>query len=224
MKTSISALQSVDERPEAEVRLLANINRSNERLIALVNDLLDVARLQAGRLTMNIAPTDLREVVAEAAAMVRPLTEAKGQELRVHLADQPLYVMGDRRRLEQALLNLLFNANKFTPSGGHISLGLRRGIGQNGGEQALVQVRDDGPGMSAEQQEHIFERFYSFSQIEPDKLATQKPRPRSGDCPQPDRVARRPNGGAESPRLGQPLLSLVAHLSARWLRGQSGGY
>lgn len=178
MKTSISALQSVANRPEAESKLLANVNRSNERLIALVNDLLDVSRLQAGRLTVNMAPTDMCEVVAEAAAMVRPLTEAKGQELRVHLPDQPLYVLGDRRRLEQALLNLLFNANKFTASSGHISLGLRRGIGLSGGEQALVQVRDDGLGMSAEQQEHIFERFYSFSQIEPDKLATQK---RSGE-------------------------------------------
>lgn len=178
MKTSISALQSVEGRPEAEERLLANINRGNERLIALVNDLLDVSRLQAGRLTVNLAQIDIREIVADAAAMVRPLCEAKGQELRVHLPDQALYVMGDRRRLEQALLNLLFNANKFTATGGHISLGLRRSIGQSGGEQALVQVRDDGPGMSAEQQEHIFERFYSVSQMGADKLATQK---RSGE-------------------------------------------
>ncbi len=173
MKTSLSAVIAVEGRPPAEQRLLANIDRSNERLIALVNDLLDVARLQAGRLTLSLAPVDMREVVADAAAQVRPLTEARGQELRVHLPDQPLYVMADRRRIEQAALNLLFNANKFTPNGGHISLGLRRGVGERG-EQAVLQVRDDGPGMSVAQQEHIFARFYSVNQMEQGKLATQK--------------------------------------------------
>jgi len=177
MKTSISTLQAVPQS-EAELKLLANVNRSTERLIALVNDLLDLARLQAGRLQIVPTRIDLRAVVEEAAEHLRPLTEAKRQELRVHLGDEPIYVQAEKRRVEQALLNLLFNANKFAPEGGHLSVALRRGIGSDGCEQGLVQVRDDGPGLSPEQQERVFDQFYSVAHQETGKLATQK---RSGE-------------------------------------------
>jgi two-component system phosphate regulon sensor histidine kinase PhoR len=98
-------------------------------------------------------------LVREAAATVRPRAEAKGQTLDVVLpgpARTPdLTVTGDRRRLEQVLLNILHNAIKYTPPGGAIRAGAERQAGQ-----VLVWVQDSGPGIAPAEQTRIFERFY----------------------------------------------------------------
>jgi signal transduction histidine kinase len=160
IKTSVSGLLA---RPAAhapaEERLLQNIDRSAERLNLLVNDLLDMARLRAGRITLQRAPVNVAGLVRDAAATVRPLAEAKGQTLDVALpgraGDAGLTVSGDRRRLEQVLLNILHNAIKYTPPGGAIRAGAAR---QNG--QVRVWVRDSGPGIAPAEQARVFERFY----------------------------------------------------------------
>jgi len=156
IKTGVSGLLAGDApRPPAELRLLQNIDRSTERLILLVNDLLDMARLRAGRITLAHEQLDLAEVIHEAAATLRPLAEARGQTLTLALPAAGLYVAGDRRRLEQALLNILYNANKYTPAGGTITVGATPAA-----EAVRVWVRDSGPGIALADQRRIFERFY----------------------------------------------------------------
>ncbi len=160
IKTSISGLRATPgAHPPAEERLLQNIDRSTERLILLVNDVLDMARLRAGRVTLQQAPVDLGALAWEANTTVRPLADAKGQSLELALPGPAwatnLIVTGDRRRLEQVLLNILHNAIKYTPPGGVIRVGAE-------GDEACVRVwvRDSGPGITPADQAHIFERFY----------------------------------------------------------------
>ncbi len=156
IKTGVSGLLAgVAARPPAEARLLQNIDRSTERLILLVNDLVDMGRLRAGRITLAREQLDLREVIRDAVTTVRPLTDARRQVLRVELPDAVPSVPGDRRRLEQVLLNILYNANKYTPPGGHIAVGLTVAPAQ-----VRVWVRDTGPGIAPAEQARIFERFY----------------------------------------------------------------
>lgn len=160
IKTSISGLQATPgAHSPAEERLLQNIDRSTERLILLINDVLDMARLSAGRVTLRCAPVDLGELAREAIGTVRPLADAKGQSLELALPGPAwatnLTVTGDRRRLEQVLLNILHNAIKYTPSAGVIRIGA-----DGDGACVRVWVRDSGPGIAATDQDHIFERFY----------------------------------------------------------------
>jgi signal transduction histidine kinase len=159
IKTGVSGLLAGGaNRPPAELRLLQNVDRSTERLILLVNDVLDMARLRAGRITLAREQLDFAEVIGDAVSAVRPLVEARGQALRLDLppaAEPPLIASGDRRRLEQVLLNLLYNANKYTPPGGRITVGAGRE-----GDSVRVWVRDTGPGIDPAEQARIFERFY----------------------------------------------------------------
>jgi signal transduction histidine kinase len=160
IKTSISGLQAAPgTHSPAETRLLQNIDRSTERLILLINDVLDMARLRAGRVTLRPALVDLGALIREAGATVRPLADAKEQSLELALPGPAwatnLTVLGDRRRLEQVLLNILHNAIKYTPAGGVIRVGA-----EGDAVSVRVWVRDSGPGIPAADQAHIFERFY----------------------------------------------------------------
>jgi signal transduction histidine kinase len=134
----------------------------------LVNELLDMARLRAGRVSLNRQQLGMGEVVQEMALQVKPLLDARGQTLALDLPVpgsprwQMLTVMADRRRIEQVLLNLLSNANKFSPTGGRITLGATPKDGS-----VRVFVSDQGPGIAQEEQEHIFEKYYRASQPTP---------------------------------------------------------
>ena len=99
-------------------------------------------------------PLDLRAVVAEAISAVQPLTSEKGQTLEVDLPG-PLPTLGDPRRLEQAVVNLLSNAHRHTPSGTRVAIS-----GHVQGDEVLLSVDDDGPGLPAGEQETIFRRSY----------------------------------------------------------------
>ena len=171
IKTSVGAL--TDENPAGarassrdpfEVRLLHNIGRSTDRLINLVNELLDMARLRAGRVTLNLQRVHLEEVLLDTASQVRPLLDARGQRLSLDLppAGSPrrerLVAHADRRRVEQVVLNLLSNAIKYGPPGSEIVLGATPRAGS-----VRVFVRDDGPGVAAHEQKLIFDKFYQGS-------------------------------------------------------------
>jgi signal transduction histidine kinase len=140
-------------RPE-EVQLLNNARRNVDRLGLQINDLLALNQLEAGQFPLTVAPFDLRAVIADAVAVAHPLIEQKGQVLEV-IVNGPLLVAGDRRHLEQAMLNLVTNAHHHTPPGTHITIG-----GRNTAEGVELQIADDGPGIPAEARDHIFERFY----------------------------------------------------------------
>jgi signal transduction histidine kinase len=142
--------------PEAHLRLLRNVDRSSDRLSALITDLLDLVRLEGGRLELHRERLDLRQIADEAAATVRPLADGRGQSIRVELAPDACYVDGDRRRLEQVALNLLTNAVKYGPSDATIQLAVAPvPIGR-----VRLSVRDEGSGIPPDEQRRIFERFY----------------------------------------------------------------
>ena len=127
---------------------------NTRHLVRLLNDLLDLARSDAGRLTIKRTPTETRPLVEDAARTMRSQTESKKQSLRVAIEPDLPPIDVDRDRIRQVLVNLLTNAHEYCPEGAEISLKAER----VGAEVQLV-VSDDGPGMAADQLEHIFERF-----------------------------------------------------------------
>ena len=165
IKASVGVLLASmpEETPEPIMRLLRNIDRSTLRLESMVLDLLDLGRLQSGRVRLSLRQVDLAEVAAEALATIRPLADEKGQTLRLVAPRRSCLVSGDRQRLGQVLLNLLSNAHKYTPAGGWIVVRLSRR-----GREVICGVEDSGPGIPPEEQSRIFERFYR-----PDNSVTQ---------------------------------------------------
>ncbi len=130
------------------------IERNAGRQLRLVEDLLSIARIEAGEFEFRFAPMRLCDVVAAEAEAMRPDADAAGLSLEVEI-EGPLEVEGDADRLSQVLTNLIANAIKFTPKGGRIEVGLRR----EGGE-ALLSVDDTGPGNKAADLPHLFDRLY----------------------------------------------------------------
>ncbi|HET9161900.1 MAG TPA: HAMP domain-containing sensor histidine kinase [Solirubrobacterales bacterium] len=127
---------------------------NTRHLVRLLNDLLDLARSDAGRLTIKATPTEAGEVVEEAVRTMRAQFDAREQLLKLEAeADLPR-IEADRDRIRQILVNLLTNANEYCPQGATIEVKARRA-----GADVEIDVIDDGPGIPAEQLEHIFERF-----------------------------------------------------------------
>jgi signal transduction histidine kinase len=158
IKASAEVLQSTapPDALDAHVKLVRNIVRSSDRLNALITDLLDLARMEGGRLELDLEPLDLRQVADDAVATVRPLADEWRQKIRVCKAESPCLVAGDRRRLEQIVMNLLSNAIKYAPNGSNIWVT----VGPGEGDDALVTVRDEGPGIPPTEHRRVFERFY----------------------------------------------------------------
>ncbi len=130
------------------------IERQVLHLTRLVDDLLDVSRITRGKIELHTEPIDLAAVVACSVEASRPLLDARRHELTVQLPGQPLWVEGDATRLTQVLGNLLNNAAKYTPEGGHICLTVEAGE-----KEATVRVRDDGRGIAADFLPRVFDLF-----------------------------------------------------------------
>jgi signal transduction histidine kinase len=145
--------ESENLRPEQR-EFLAIVDRNGERLLGLVSDLLFVAQIDAGRLELTLAETDLGKLVEQTVESGRPAAAEKGIRLNAEIEERSM-VYGDRIRLAQLLDNLVSNALKFTPPGGLVRVHLR-----TSGTKAVLEVSDTGVGMAAEDQEHLFDRFY----------------------------------------------------------------
>jgi PAS domain S-box-containing protein len=135
-----------------------------QRMRTLVDDLLDLSRLEHGRLVLHRREFDLGTVARHVADQLEPLAERKGQQLTVDIPPIRTEVQADSSRIEQVLLNLLGNAIKYTPAEGVVRVVLTPQEGQ-----AQVTVQDSGPGVPSEEREHIFERFYRTQQHEVDR-------------------------------------------------------
>jgi len=158
IRTSIGLLLDPGLEPSDAQRqqLLATIGRSADRMQRLLAELLDLARLRSGRVEMEMASFDARDVARELAAELAPMAAARDQRLVVDVPDEPVMLIGDRRRLEQAVLNLVSNAQKFSKPGADVTLRIARD------DDGYVRwsVIDRGPGIGPDERDRLFERFF----------------------------------------------------------------
>ncbi len=133
---------------------LARIQRSQQHLLSLINDILNFSRLEAGAVTYEIKPVPLGTVVDNAASMISPQADAKHMTFTLEPCQPTIRALADESKLEQILLNLLSNAVKFTPPGGHVSIRC-----EAAGDHVLARVQDDGPGIPSDRLADIFEPF-----------------------------------------------------------------
>ena len=148
----ILLLPDVDHAAVRQVKEM--MEKQVNHLTRMVDDLLDVSRITRGRIQLRREPVDLAGAVRQALESVRPLVEAQGHRLLVSLPGEPVRIEADPTRLEQVLVNLLNNAAKYTRPGGEIAL-----IAEREGDEAVVLVRDNGVGITAELLPKVFDLF-----------------------------------------------------------------
>ncbi len=142
---------------------LDTIVRSGQHLLAVINDILDMSKIEAGRVELSVAAFDLRDLVSDMAAIFRLRTKAKGLLFRVEMAaDVPSVVLGDGHKLRQIFTNLLSNAIKFTERG-QVIWRLRCERASDAAWRLLVDVEDTGPGIPAADLGRIFDAFVQTS-------------------------------------------------------------
>ena len=153
LKLSLQALERrVAQGQPVELSSIVKSKRQVERLAGLVNDLLDVSRLELGRLSLHPAPLEMGHLVAE---VVDQFRHAFARPFTLEVPRGRLWVRGDRDRLEQVLVNLLENAHKYSPAGEPIHVEVEVGAGS-----ARIHVKDRGIGVPELDQARLFERFY----------------------------------------------------------------
>lgn len=151
---------------EKQRKYLDTVLQQTDGLISLVGDLLDLSRMEAGKIRVERKPEDMGEIVREVVGNMESLFEEKELDVRLDLPSGPTYVMGDRERIRQVLVNLLHNSVKFTPRGGRITIRVER---VDGGA-ILLQVSDNGQGIPPRDLEKIFDKFY---QVDPSSTRQQ---------------------------------------------------
>ena len=170
LRTPLTSVRSFSEilhdNPEIEAderaKFLAIIIRESERLTRLINQVLDLAKIEAGRMEWRITDVDLKEVIADTVVTLRHLFEERNVALEVRLPDKVPRVRGDRDYLMQVVINLLSNAEKVCPSDtGRVAVALVAGS-----DGVTVSVSDNGPGIAPEDQQEIFEKFHQISDRE----------------------------------------------------------
>ena len=140
--------------PQAARPFVEALLRNAERLGRIIADLLDISRVEAGQLQLRTQPVALSAAARRAAEALLPTAETKKIAVHVRI-DENVTVLGDMQALDQVLLNLLDNAVKYTPEGGHVQVGA-----SVRGDQVRIEVADDGPGLEPHQRKRVFERFY----------------------------------------------------------------
>jgi signal transduction histidine kinase len=148
------ALQVLERREARDERELGIVARQSRQLARIVDDLLDVARVTSGKIALHRVLVDLAGLVVKATEALQPLAARSGIALAATVPDAPLTMLGDPVRLEQVLANVVGNALKYTPHGGHVWVTLERGRAE-----AVVRVRDDGSGIAPDQLQRVFETF-----------------------------------------------------------------
>jgi signal transduction histidine kinase len=151
-------LLNADNLTEKQHRWAANIMSSGQHLLSLINDILELAKLEAGKMRVHPESLEAGTLCEQAAAIYRPQAEKKGVDLRVEVSPDIPAVRQDPGKLGQILGNLLSNAIKFTPEGGRVTLGAALD-----GEQLVLTIADTGVGIAPEEQEMIFDKFRQAS-------------------------------------------------------------
>jgi two-component system sensor histidine kinase MtrB len=174
LRTPIAALRTFNELliegaaedPTTREEFLRGSRQQVDRLDWLAANLLELSKLDSGLVALQLRDEDLRNVAEDAVDHAQPMAERKGVNLRVTLPSDPIVQPHDPPRLGQVLGNLIGNAVKFTPSGGHVDVAV-----EATDDGARFVVRDDGVGIDPDELEHVFDRFYR---------GTRRPEERAG--------------------------------------------
>ena len=149
------------ENPDKVREYTKKIMASGQHLLSLINDILDVSKIESGKVVLNVEEFTLHDLVSSIDAIVRPMAGARAQEFHVEVKDiKHERLLGDETRINQILINLLSNAVKYTPEGGNIwfrIIGLKQRSSQF--EHIRIEVEDDGYGMTQEYLKTIFDAF-----------------------------------------------------------------
>ncbi len=146
------------------------INRSGEHLLTLINDVLEMAKIEAGCIQLEHSPFDLGDMVRDVTDMMEIRAKEKKLQLLIDQSSQfPRYIVGDEARLRQILINLIGNAVKFTAQGG---VTLRLGLLESTHSHLLIEIEDSGPGISAEDQKRLFQPFVQLGKQLADNKGT----------------------------------------------------
>ena len=149
------------ENPVKVQEYTKKIMASGQHLLSLINDILDVSKIESGKVVLNYEKFALNNIVSSVEAIIQPMARAKGQEFNLEVTGiRHEYLIGDETRINQILINLLSNAVKYTPENGHIWLriiGLKQHSSQY--EHIRIEVEDDGYGMTKEYLKKIFDAF-----------------------------------------------------------------
>ena len=148
-------LLAASELPDRHREFIEIILLSTNRLVDLVNDLLDVARVEAGQLEIQRRPIAVAEAVREVATLMAPRFREKDQELAVEIAPALPVAYADPARVRQIVTNLMTNAHLYTPDGGRITVSVGAAS-----DEVMISVADTGRGMTQEQVKRVFDRFY----------------------------------------------------------------
>jgi signal transduction histidine kinase len=169
LRTPLTSIQGYaelmleDEQISGEEReSLAIVKKNADRLLGLINDLLDLSRMEAGRLDLHRTSLDLARLIPEVAGSLRPLIEAKRQRLRLDVGEALPAVWADQDRVTQILTNLISNAHKYTLVEGNITVAARRDDGF-----VRVDVSDTGIGLSPQDQAQLFTKFFRAHERSP---------------------------------------------------------
>jgi signal transduction histidine kinase len=145
------------EMSDQQQNFLQVVQENTERLNILVNDLLDLSRIEAGQVKLSLNPVDIAEIIDEALLEINRLTVAEKKSMRfdIQLPEDLPMIKGDSERIRQILINLLGNAFHYTLENGKVSLSA-----QLIGDEIQIDIRDNGIGIPPREQERIFDRFY----------------------------------------------------------------
>ncbi len=160
--TDLLRLRS-DNLTDDQELMLRNIKDSSQRLMDLVNNILDVARLEDGKMTIVPDVMELLPTVQQALAVIQPMADQKHISIKTSVSPSIPFVWGDAKRVNQILINLLSNAVKYTPNTGCVTVAARQ---DSTSDMVVVQVSDSGVGIPSEQLPHIFDRFSRIERAE----------------------------------------------------------
>jgi signal transduction histidine kinase len=150
-------------QPEATEKLVVSLERGTLRLTRLIDNLLESVRIEAGQLSIRVQSVSLHEVIEDAHALLESLLVQRQQVLDLQLPEDLPQIRGDKTRLTQVFVNLIANANKFSPDGSHLHIGARADA-----NQIETWVEDEGPGVPEGHGESVFERFRRGTDAEPE--------------------------------------------------------
>ena len=159
LRTGLQILKKPNVPAPVQQRTLDTMDRQLSHMVRLIDDLLDISRINRGKIRLEFARTSLRSALQAALELARPAIDAAGHALYVELPEPDVALEADETRLAQAFGNLLNNAAKYTPAGGEIRVRAWRE-----GAQACVEIRDNGMGIPREMLEKV---FVLFTQLEP---------------------------------------------------------